>query len=129
MELLPSPISSSSSLSFPFQWSTDVLLSVLLLLASGAFYGLWRAFESIWWRQRRIRRSFESQGIPCLPAPFLYGNLRELVQIGTETRKSPMPQITHNISPRLLPHLHTWQKRYGIYIYVYISHHPWSTFS
>ena len=105
--LLPSPISS-------FPWSKDVLLSMLLLLAPLFFYGIWRALEWIWWRPHRIRRAFESQGIPCLPAHFLFGNLPQISKMATDARKSHMPEITHNISPRIMPHLHAWQSRYGI---------------
>ena len=105
--LLPSPIPS-------FPWSKDVLLSMLLLLAPLLFYGICRAFEWIWWRPHHLRRVFESQGIPCLPAHFFFGNLLQIREMAADACKFHMPEITHNISPRLMPHLQAWQSRYGI---------------
>ena len=104
---LPSPTLLS------FLWSKDALLSVLLILVASLLYSLWGAFDSIWWSQRRIRRMFQSQGIPCLPGRFLYGDLPELVELGKEAQKSAMPEITHDITSRIQSHLHVWNKRYG----------------
>jgi hypothetical protein len=94
-------------------WTRELFASVLVLLAAPLLYALWGAFESLWLRPRRIRRKLESQGIKCLPAKFFYGNLSEIVELSNAALKSPMPQITHDIVPRIMPYYCIYYKKAG----------------
>eukprot|EP00250_Pteridium_aquilinum_P019433 c24429_g2_i1 orf=212-1477(+) len=94
-------------------WSTDVLVALLVLLAAPLLYNLWLAFVSACWNPQRIKRAFQSQGITCLPYRCFHGNLPEIVALNNEARRLPMPDISHDIAPRILPHFHKWSKIYG----------------
>eukprot|EP00250_Pteridium_aquilinum_P023525 c27084_g1_i1 orf=194-1120(+) len=91
----------------------DVMFSILVVLGSSVLYWvIWQVLR-MWLRTCRTRRIFEAQGVKCLPRPFVHGNLPEFVAIGAKARSHPMPKISHNIAPRILPHLYQWSNTYG----------------
>jgi hypothetical protein len=98
------------------QWANGCALPNLAWLALALLAGILLLHGAILldWPRRRIRRKFESQGIPCIPArSFISGNLREIAEMIAHTRRSPMPNITHDIAPRIVPHYYAWTKQYG----------------
>eukprot|EP00250_Pteridium_aquilinum_P005042 c15200_g1_i1 orf=51-746(+) len=101
--------------SLPDMQYGDVVLSLLVVLGGPLlYYLLWQGVVlDLWWRPRRTRRMFEAQGVKFLPGSFLYGNLHEFVAIAKNARSRPMPKISHDIAPRIMPHLFQWSQRYG----------------
>ncbi|KAI5066385.1 hypothetical protein GOP47_0019009 [Adiantum capillus-veneris] len=95
-------------------WSTDVLIAVLLIVAtSPLLYSLWGIFNMMWLTPRRAKRIFEAQGFTCLPFRFLFGNLPELGSIMLETHSRPMSHISHDIGRHAFPYYYRWTEQYG----------------
>lgn len=89
------------------------VLAIAMAAAAVLFPSLCRVFIAVWWRPLCIRRAFLKQGIPCLPYRLLVGNLRELVTMREAAQSAPLPQGSHNIAPRILPHYFEWRKQFG----------------
>ena len=92
----------------------ELILSLFVIVGFPLFFSLWNNFVlAMWWRPRRIRKVFEEQKVPCLPSHSLYGNLPQFSQLNRDARAHPMPTISHDIGPRIMPHLYEWSKTYG----------------
>jgi hypothetical protein len=90
------------------------VLSLWAILGIPLLLSLWQNFVlPMWWSPRCIRKVFEKQKIPCLPSPSLYGNLAQISQLSRTATAHPMPTISHDIGPRIMPHLYEWSKTYG----------------
>ncbi|KAG5532695.1 hypothetical protein RHGRI_027104 [Rhododendron griersonianum] len=66
----------------------------------------------IWWSPFRIQRVMNSQGIRGPSYRLIHGNTKEVLNMRTATMSKPMG-LSHNIFPRLQPHLHSWLNIYG----------------
>lgn len=86
-----------------------VVLGAFLLVAGS----LWKAVRAICWEPWTIRKAFVKQGLPCLPSLLLLGNLREVSRMTEVACSTPLPLVSHNIGPRVLPHYYHWKKTYG----------------
>ena len=105
------------------------ILSLWVIVAFPLFFSLWNNFVwAMWWRPRRIRKVFEEQKVPCLPSRSLYGNLPQFLQLNRDARALPMPTISHDIGPRIMPHLFEWSKTYGNSIFTFIPRLKWFFF-
>ncbi|KAG5532689.1 hypothetical protein RHGRI_027098 [Rhododendron griersonianum] len=87
-----------------------ILLSCSLCLCLVLF--LIKLLHRTWWTPIRIRRAMSSQGIRGPPYRFIHGNTKEVLNMRTATMSRPM-DLSHNIFPRLQPHLHSWLDIYG----------------
>lgn len=67
----------------------------------------------LWWKPRRTERHFLRQGIRGPPYRFFIGNFKELVGMMLAASSRPMPNLSHNILPRVLSFYHHWNKFYG----------------
>ncbi|CAK8563362.1 unnamed protein product [Lathyrus sativus] len=67
----------------------------------------------LWWRPRKIEGYFSKQGIRGPPYRFFIGNVKELVGMMLKASSQPMPNLSHNILPRVLSFYHHWKKIYG----------------
>ncbi|KAK6116409.1 hypothetical protein DH2020_049871 [Rehmannia glutinosa] len=54
-----------------------------------------------------------SQGIKGPPHKFLHGNTKQIINMRRETMGKAMDDISHDIYPRILPHVHSWASLYG----------------
>ncbi|CAN0916595.1 Cytochrome P450 CYP749A22 [Linum grandiflorum] len=54
-----------------------------------------------------------SQGIKGPPYRFFHGNTREIAEMRIQATKTPMVELSHNIFPRLQPHIYSWTELYG----------------
>ncbi|XP_061995016.1 cytochrome P450 CYP749A22-like [Rosa rugosa] len=81
-------------------------LCVLLLLA------LIKAFQKLWWTPTRIQNLMALQGIRGPSYRFLYGNGKEILNMQKEAMSRPI-SLSHDIFPRVQPHIHSWTKTYG----------------
>ncbi|XP_004297210.1 PREDICTED: cytochrome P450 734A1-like [Fragaria vesca subsp. vesca] len=78
----------------------------LLLLA------LIKVFHKLWWTPIRIQKLMSLRGIKGPPYRLLYGNGKEIINMQKEAALMPR-NLSHDIFPRLHPHIHSWSKRYG----------------
>ncbi|XP_058184162.1 cytochrome P450 CYP749A22-like [Rhododendron vialii] len=87
----------------------------ILLSCSLCFYLLFfllTLLRKMWWTPIRIQRAMNLQGIRGPPYRFVHGNTKEILNMRTATMSKPMG-LSHNIFPRLQPHLHSWLNIYG----------------
>lgn len=66
-----------------------------------------------WWTPMRIQRIMRSQGIEGPSYKFIQGNMREIYTKRMQAMATPM-DLSQNILPRVLPHVHSWLNDYGI---------------
>ncbi|CAI9096417.1 OLC1v1032564C1 [Oldenlandia corymbosa var. corymbosa] len=64
------------------------------------------------WAPIRLQYLMSSQGIKGPPYKFIYGNTKEIFNMKTKSMSSPM-DLSHDLLPRIQPHIHTWRKLYG----------------
>ncbi|KAJ9564009.1 hypothetical protein OSB04_009169 [Centaurea solstitialis] len=54
-----------------------------------------------------------SQGIKGPSYKFLHGNTKEIYAMRAQSMGRPMDHLSHEILPRILPHIHSWVNIYG----------------
>lgn len=87
--------------------NTLLLLVISLLLSS-----LLRFLQRVWWDPIQLQKKMARQGIKGPLYKFLQGNTREAAAMEEESMSKPM-NLSHDITPRVQPHLHAWVKSYG----------------
>ncbi|KAK1425457.1 hypothetical protein QVD17_20809 [Tagetes erecta] len=60
-----------------------------------------------------IQRAMRSQGIKGPSYKFLHGNTIEISNMRTQSMGQPMDRSSHEIFPRIMPHVHSWVNLYG----------------
>ncbi|KAF5189492.1 Cytochrome p450 [Thalictrum thalictroides] len=88
---------------------------IVVILASLFLYFLLRIvkfFYKVWWYPKSLQKLLSSQGIKGPSYQLLHGSTKEALNMTRESMKSPM-KLTHNILPRVQPHIHLWTKLYG----------------
>lgn len=88
-----------------------ILLAIFLLVY--VLLTLVRLIKKVWLNPIRVRYLMSSQGIKGPPPRLLYGNTKEIMEMRRETTGEAMDDISHNIYPRILPHVHSWTQQYG----------------
>ncbi|XP_075495369.1 cytochrome P450 CYP749A22-like [Primulina tabacum] len=89
----------------------SILLSTLLLAIPLVILYKW------WWIPIRIQRELQSQGIKGPSYKFFHGNTKEIIQMKKQASSTTM-DLSHDIFPRLQPHLYSWAKIYGeVFLY------------
>ncbi|GLJ51712.1 hypothetical protein SUGI_1099020 [Cryptomeria japonica] len=84
----------------------------LAAVCAGLVWFLLKIATTIWWKPLQLKKYFEAQGIRGPPYRLFYGNSTDITRIIDEQKSKPMP-LSHDILPRVLPHLHQWAKTYG----------------
>ncbi|KAI8539356.1 hypothetical protein RHMOL_Rhmol09G0176200 [Rhododendron molle] len=94
----------------------SVLETITILLSCSLclylLFFLIRLLHRIWWTPIRIQRVMNSQGIRGPSYRLIHGNIKEILNMKTATMSKPMG-LSHNIFPRLDPHLQSWLNIYG----------------
>ncbi|KAL5569322.1 hypothetical protein UlMin_025897 [Ulmus minor] len=85
-----------------------VFVCVSLLLAL-----ILKIFHKLWWAPIRIQKLMNLQGIKGPSYRFFHGTSKEQLSMGKEARAKPIMGLSHNIFPKLQPHVHCWTKLYG----------------
>ncbi|KAK8987963.1 hypothetical protein V6N11_065567 [Hibiscus sabdariffa] len=85
---------------------------VLLVPCSFFLLALIKFLYDYLWTPLRIQRMLNSQGIRGPPYRFIHGNNREVAEIRQEASSKPLG-LTHDIFPRVQPHMYTWINKYG----------------
>lgn len=89
-------------------------LSVLLILA------LIKAFQKLWWTPTRIQNLMSRQGIRGPSYRLIYGNGKEILNMQKEATSRPI-NLSHDIFPRVQPHVHSWIQTYGIHKLLFLG--------
>ncbi|KAJ3685044.1 hypothetical protein LUZ61_014208 [Rhynchospora tenuis] len=99
-------------------WSLFIGAFTLFLL-----WGAARALEWAWLRPRRLDRALRNQGLRGTVYRPLAGDLNENARLNKEARAKPMP-LSHDITPRVAPHLHRTMKELGKNCFTWFGPYP-----
>ncbi|KAI3671912.1 hypothetical protein L1987_87109 [Smallanthus sonchifolius] len=66
-----------------------------------------------WLTPITIQKMMKSQGIEGLPYEFPHGNTRVISSMRNRSMNHPV-DMSHDIFPRIQPHVHSWIKTYGL---------------
>ncbi|KAL4586428.1 hypothetical protein LXL04_011064 [Taraxacum kok-saghyz] len=69
--------------------------------------------HKVWWMPIRIQHAMNSQGIKGPSYRFFHGNTKEISNMRLISMGRPMDHLSHEIFPRILPHVHLWSNLYG----------------
>ncbi|XP_051148708.1 cytochrome P450 CYP749A22-like [Andrographis paniculata] len=84
-----------------------LLLLILVLLSSSLAF-----LYKFWWGPRQFQRAMKLQGIRGPSYRLFHGTNKEAMEMKDQARKSTM-DLSHDIFPKTLPHLHAWIQLYG----------------
>lgn len=89
-------------------------MMIIIILASSLFI-LVGIVKKLLWTPFHVQFMMRYQGIqgPCYK--FLYGNFKEIDEMKKESTNKAMDHLSHDIFPRILPHIFSWKKLYGIF--------------
>ncbi|KAB2039781.1 hypothetical protein ES319_D02G034600v1 [Gossypium barbadense] len=91
----------------------DGLMKFVILVPCSFFLvALIKFLYDYLWIPLRIQHILNSQGIKGPPYKFIYGNNDEATQMTKEALSKPMA-LTHDIFPRVQPHIYSCINRYG----------------
>ncbi|KAI6686322.1 hypothetical protein NL676_032235 [Syzygium grande] len=92
-------------------------ISIAILLSSLFVFLILRSLAELvhrlWWNPLRIQRLMARQGIKGPPYRFVHGSTKETIKMRSEARSTPMDDLSHDILPKVQPHIHTWINTYG----------------
>ncbi|XP_058193595.1 cytochrome P450 CYP749A22-like [Rhododendron vialii] len=74
---------------------------------------LFRLLHEVWWTPVRIQHIMASQGVKGPSYRFLHGNTKEIIHMKEESISSAMDFSSHDVFPRIMPHIHAWKQLYG----------------
>lgn len=66
----------------------------------------------LWWVPFHVQRLLKSQGIRGPSYKILHGSTKEIIKMRRQISDTPM-DLSHDIFPRIQPHLYSWLKLYG----------------
>ncbi|KAI3696001.1 hypothetical protein L1987_79007 [Smallanthus sonchifolius] len=81
-----------------------IVFCVLGVAAIFLFY-IWRISNRLWFKPKKIEKFLKDQGLKGTPYKFMYGDLKEMVQMMSEAKSKPM-NLTHDIAFRVSPFFH-----------------------
>ncbi|CAH1429171.1 unnamed protein product [Lactuca virosa] len=85
-----------------------IVISSLFLLRS-----LFTYLNNTWWTPLTIQKMMKSQGIKGLPFTFPHGNTKVITTMRNQSMSQSM-DTSHDIFPRIQPHVYSWIKTYGM---------------
>jgi len=93
------------------------MMMMIIILASFLFISLLvilvRIIKKLCWTPLHVQFMMKSQGIQGPPYKFLHGNFKEIEEMRKDSINDAMDQLSHDIFPRVLPHIFSWKKLYG----------------
>ncbi|PPS14724.1 hypothetical protein GOBAR_AA05861 [Gossypium barbadense] len=90
----------------------NLLILFIASLGLCLFVALLYVLYNYWWVPHRVQFIMSSQGIRGPPYEFTHGNNKQILQMQKEAYSKPMA-LTHDIFPRVLPHVYSYIKKYG----------------
>lgn len=91
-----------------------ILFSYSLLLC--LLLAIFNFFQKSWWGPIRVQRIMKLQGIGGPTYKFIHGSTIEITEMRKQSMGRPINGLSHDIFPRILPHVHTWKNTYGVNI-------------
>ncbi|XP_019149817.1 PREDICTED: cytochrome P450 CYP749A22-like [Ipomoea nil] len=96
-----------------------IFISSLLVLAAA-----WLC-EKLWWAPVHIQKLMSSQGIKGPSYRFLHGNTKEISEARRGITSKPMEDdLSHDVFPRILPHIYSWKRLYGANFLYWLGPQP-----
>ncbi|KAM0019667.1 putative secologanin synthase [Helianthus debilis subsp. tardiflorus] len=80
-------------------------VSCVLGVAAIFMFYTWRILNLLWLKPKKIEKFLRDQGLEGTPYRFLYGDLKDMMQMMIEAKTEPM-SLTHDIAPRTTPFFH-----------------------
>ncbi|KAK7269535.1 hypothetical protein RIF29_22266 [Crotalaria pallida] len=74
---------------------------------------VWKLLVSVFWRPYALTRHFRKQGVLGPPYSLVYGSLHEIKALFKDERERIMDNHSHDITQRIMPHIHKWSTLYG----------------
>jgi PHYB activation tagged suppressor 1 len=74
---------------------------------------LWAALAHLVWRPYAVARAFARQGVRGRPYRFFVGDTGEVRAMRAATSGQTLERSSHDIIPRVMPHLRAWKSLYG----------------
>ncbi|KAG9135019.1 hypothetical protein Leryth_026160 [Lithospermum erythrorhizon] len=74
---------------------------------------IFRILGRIWWTPMHVQYQMRNQGINGPSYEFLHGNTKEISEMRRNCTSQAMDDLSHDIFPRILPHIHSWRNSYG----------------
>jgi PHYB activation tagged suppressor 1 len=92
-----------------------MLLPIFILTALFLFFFsvLIKFLHKVWWVPIQLQKTMRAQGVKGPSYKFLQGSTTEMTLFRKQALTQPMPHFSHDIFPRILPHLHSWFNTYG----------------
>ncbi|CAH1414651.1 unnamed protein product [Lactuca virosa] len=90
-------------------FSMNTVLCVVGVMV--VIYG-WRFFNWVWLKPKKMDKFLREQGLNGNPYKFLYGDMKEMVQMTADAKLKPI-NLTDDIVPRVMPYLYNSSKTYG----------------
>ncbi|KAI4366030.1 hypothetical protein MLD38_021958 [Melastoma candidum] len=79
----------------------SVALSVLAI--SFSFVLALKILNALWLNPKRLEKFLRRQGLSGTPYRLLVGDILEIARMNKEALSTPMPEMSHDLGPRLLP--------------------------
>ncbi|KAE8667359.1 CYP714C2 protein [Hibiscus syriacus] len=97
----------------------DLMLKVISSVVLAGFLGLlFRSYNDVLLKPKKLRLKLEKQGIRGPSPSFLYGNIHEIKRIQLQAQKDVKAAISHDWFPNLFPFLDKWINEYGsVFLY------------
>lgn len=73
---------------------------------------LTKLIQRLWWHPMHLQKLMKSQGIEGPRYKILHGSTKEATHMISEAMSKTM-ELSHDILPKVLPHIHAWMKLYG----------------
>ncbi|PON79746.1 Cytochrome P450, E-class, group I [Parasponia andersonii] len=100
-------------------WVRDLTILVISFVCLCLFLALIKILHKQWWVPTGVKYLMGLQGVKGPSYRFIHGNTKEISAMLNESRSRPMG-LSHDVVPRLQPHIHCWSKLYGkIYLQWY----------
>ncbi|KAL4273644.1 hypothetical protein GQ457_13G029220 [Hibiscus cannabinus] len=90
----------------------ELVLVVVVVSCCFFLVALMKFLYDYLWTPLRIQRMLNSQGIKGPPYRFIHGNNKQVTKMRTEAMSKPMG-LSHDVFPKVQPHLHAWINKYG----------------
>ncbi|WCJ22068.1 Cytochrome P450 CYP749A22 [Euphorbia peplus] len=91
-------------------------IATLTIIYLVCLYSVWILSKFLyreWFIPSFIKSKMKSQAVNGPSPIFLHGNTKQITQMTQEATKYPM-EFSHNILPRIQPHIYSWIKLYGM---------------
>ncbi|XP_047978036.1 cytochrome P450 CYP749A22-like [Salvia hispanica] len=89
------------------------MLVVMVLVSATLCFYLLRFLHKILWTPIRLQAKMRSQGIRGPAYKFPHGDTKDISHMRSQFMDKPMMDISHDLLPRIQPHVYAWTKAYG----------------